>query len=599
MSGVAGRRAALRDGLLFAVAGLLPAIAAVTLGLRAVRNEEAAIRREAAAETEAAAQRAEGSLRGELRDAEARLLAIPAAALPDALGERRRLVASVAPAWSRPALYDARQEPILEGEVVAPAPSVPERSAAACRAAAMVVRKDRAVSVRTLAGCDRARTELGRWLMPIELLGVLGRRADDDAATQLVAWLGHQGALLRSAEQAATREEIVGSHMNDAQKAAALSHLGGVAASSPSAAVAGESARAALRRGAGREGLVRWSGDGALGLVRVTADGSALGFVVDAAAVARALASRADGTAQLRAVEVAPQAGGAPSAIAWLAPGLGVEATLRGGDDLASRTRRSRLGLWAIAGGSAAVALVVAAFLFARVRGARRTSELRTTFAAAVSHELRTPIASIRMLAELLEDDRGGDEDERRETATAIARESRRLGETVSRFLAWSRMSAGQTEVRREEMVLAEVVGDAVDVFVERHPGVEVERALDASVSLAIDAALVQLAVMNLLENARKYAPGGEPYRVVVERSDAGARIAVEDRGPGVPRALRGKIFEAFERGDDRLSRATDGTGIGLALVRAVARAHGGDATVEGGRDGGARFTIVLAGPAG
>lgn len=599
MSGAAGRRAALRDGLLFVVAGVLPAIAAVTLGLRAVRNEEAALRREAVSETDAAAHRAERTILEQIEQGEERLVALAPDALPQETGARRSAVRSLSPSWAEPALFDARQEPVLEGAAPPKDPGqAVARGEGACRAAARAVQREGAMTRAQLEGCDTVRTELGLFVVPMALLAVLAERGDDDAFELLLRWLSRHGERMRPAEEQATREEIDASRMTPDQKKAARAALDGMprAPSRLATALGGDSVRAALRRGPDREGMVRWRGDGTLGAVRVTGDGSAAGFVVDAGAVARALAAADSGSpTEVRVIAAAPGATDAPRAVVWLAPRLGLEARLRGGEDLASRARRSRVVLWGIAGGSAAVAMGVAAVLFARLRAARRTSELRTSFAAAVSHELRTPIASIRMLAELLEDDRGGDEAERKETATAIARESRRLGETVSRLLAWSRMSAGQAEVLRAPAVLAEVVGDAIDVFEERHTEVKVERSLDASVSIAIDAALVQLAVMNLLENARKYAPKGEPYRVVVSPSPGGARIEVEDRGPGVPRAMRGRIFEAFERGDDRLSRATEGTGIGLALVRAVAQAHGGDARVAPGRDGGATFTIELA----
>src|SRR6185436_19039439 len=95
-----------------------------------------------------------------------------------------------------------------------------------------------------------------------------------------------------------------------------------------------------------------------------------------------------------------------------------------------------------------ALAFALAAALFARVRAARRSSELRTDFVSAVSHELRTPIASVRMLAELLEQGRAGPE-EHAEIFEAIARESRRLGETVDRLLGFSRMAAGRYAIDR------------------------------------------------------------------------------------------------------------------------------------------------------
>src|SRR6185369_14807301 len=125
--------------------------------------------------------------------------------------------------------------------------------------------------------------------------------------------------------------------------------------------------------------------------------------------------------------------------------------------------------LVALAAATTIAAFGFAAILFARMRAARRSSELRTDFVSTVSHELRTPIASVRMLAELLEQDRVEPE-ERAEVHEALAREARRLGETVDRLLGFSRMAAGRYVIDRREEGVAAVVAAAVDTFEERNP---------------------------------------------------------------------------------------------------------------------------------
>jgi signal transduction histidine kinase len=121
-------------------------------------------------------------------------------------------------------------------------------------------------------------------------------------------------------------------------------------------------------------------------------------------------------------------------------------------------------------------------------------------------------------------------------------------------------------------------------------------RSLDPEVEASIDANELRLAVDNLLTNARKYAPDGAPYEVTVARDHErnGVTISIADHGPGIPRNAQARIFEPFERVDDRLSRATEGSGIGLSLVRHVARAHGGEVRVDSTPGNGARFTIWL-----
>ncbi|XXT21244.1 HAMP domain-containing sensor histidine kinase [Sorangium sp. So ce429] len=262
----------------------------------------------------------------------------------------------------------------------------------------------------------------------------------------------------------------------------------------------------------------------------------------------------------------------------------------------AARGKRLLVGVGAAA---TALALGLAALLFARMRTARRSSELRTDFVAAVSHELRTPIASVRMLSELLEEGRLAPE-EHREVFEALGRESRRLGETVERRLGFSRMMAGRAAAQRAPARVAEAVAASIDTFEERNPEMpRVERYLDQAAEASIDAGQIQLAVDNLLANALKYAPRAAPYRVRVARERGGVAIAVEDRGPGIARRDQRRIFEPFERADDRLSRAVSGSGIGLSLVRHVARAHGGSARVESEPGRGAAFTLWIPGPPG
>jgi signal transduction histidine kinase len=219
-----------------------------------------------------------------------------------------------------------------------------------------------------------------------------------------------------------------------------------------------------------------------------------------------------------------------------------------------------------------------------------------------VSHELRTPIASVRMLAELLEEDRV-EVGEVREVHEALAREARRLGETVDRLLGFSRLAAGKLVMARERGDVAAPVRAAIAAFRERHPGAELTEDLAADATCEIDAGQIEVVVTNLLENALKYAPKGQPYRVALRASSSraegaprggGAVVSVRDAGPGIARKHHRRIFEPFERVDDRLNAATEGSGIGLSLVRQIARAHGGDAWVESAPGEGATFFVRI-----
>ncbi|MEQ9318230.1 MAG: HAMP domain-containing sensor histidine kinase, partial [Polyangiaceae bacterium] len=257
--------------------------------------------------------------------------------------------------------------------------------------------------------------------------------------------------------------------------------------------------------------------------------------------------------------------------------------------------RRSKLVLGGVALGAGLLAVALAALLFSRMRRARQVSALRTDFVAAVSHELRTPIASVRMLAELLAEDRVEPED-RDEVHEALAREAKRLGATVDRLLGFSRMEAGRSRVDRRTTDLCVLVQDAITTFEGRFPEASpVTRRLPADGLVAsVDGEGLSMIVDNLLGNARKYAPDGRPYEVSLRRHDGGVELRVVDHGPGIAKRHQRRVFRPFERADDRLSEATEGSGIGLSLVQHVARAHGGRAWVESELGEGAAFVVWL-----
>ncbi len=236
----------------------------------------------------------------------------------------------------------------------------------------------------------------------------------------------------------------------------------------------------------------------------------------------------------------------------------------------------------------------------------RRVSSLKSEFVANVSHELKTPLALVRMFAEMLQSGRIGSETKRQEYLDIIVRESERLSALIENVLDFARLERGRDSYELVEGDVGEAVARAVNVYRYRAEREGVALALDVAPDLPrvhIDERAIQLAVINLVDNALKYAPEGK--RIVVRaRASAtggGVRVDVVDEGPGVPPEDRQRIFDRFVRLPAALAAKIEsgkapvrGSGIGLALVRHIAESHGGRAWVEGNGKAGSIFSFTV-----
>ena len=204
---------------------------------------------------------------------------------------------------------------------------------------------------------------------------------------------------------------------------------------------------------------------------------------------------------------------------------------------------------------------------------------------ASASHELRSPMARLRVALELLAEGEAPP-DRRGALLDQAAADVVELDGLVEDLLLVGRLGADEDAARRRvDLDLLVLAAEEAARF-----GVEVG---GAPTPMAGDERALRRLVRNLLENARKYA-GGEGVEVtVMPRGDA-AQLVVADRGPGVPLEDRERIFEAFHRASGHREGADGGVGLGLALVREIARAHGGAASVTARDGGGCRFVIDL-----
>jgi signal transduction histidine kinase len=228
----------------------------------------------------------------------------------------------------------------------------------------------------------------------------------------------------------------------------------------------------------------------------------------------------------------------------------------------------------------------------------RELEALKTQFFANVSHELRTPLALILGPTEKLLDAAGLTEEQRADLRT-VQRNARHLLREVDDLLEVSRLEAGRTEVERSPVDLAATVRDSVEGFrsVARERGFHLRLETPTRLVASLDPSRVLRIVLNLLSNAFKFTPDQGTVRVSLREAEgqpARAVLEVADSGPGIPEPQREAVFERFRQLDVGNTRRFGGVGIGLALARDLARAHGGDLTVGTAPEGGALFRCEL-----
>ena len=277
-------------------------------------------------------------------------------------------------------------------------------------------------------------------------------------------------------------------------------------------------------------------------------------------------------------------------------------------EELASRVQNRRLLEITMVSLSAIVIVAGAIAMVLVAEKERRVSALKSEFVANVSHELKTPLALVRMFAEMLQSGRVQSDAKRQEYLDIIVRESERLSALIENVLDFARLERGRGSYEFTEGDVGDAVTRAANVLRYRSEREGVSLVVDVAPDLPrarIDERAIQLAVINLVDNALKYAPGtGEiVVRATRDAGEGTVRVDVVDRGPGVPAEDRIRIFERFVRlpgASAGKGEATPvrGSGIGLALVKHIAESHGGRAWVESdATKGGSTFSFSI--PAG
>jgi two-component system phosphate regulon sensor histidine kinase PhoR len=214
----------------------------------------------------------------------------------------------------------------------------------------------------------------------------------------------------------------------------------------------------------------------------------------------------------------------------------------------------------------------------------RRASRMKSDFIANVSHELKTPLSLIRMFGEMVATGRHKGEEAAREYGGIITRESERLSHLIDNVLDFSRLERGKASYHFAEGNLADVVERALDVSRYRLEREKMKLVVDIASDLPfvrMDENEMTLVVLNLVDNAIKHAVDGGKVHVSVSRAPGFVMLGVRDFGPGIAREEHPRVFERFYRSQNTRERNVRGSGIGLALVKHIAEAHGGRVTVQ------------------
>ncbi|MBS1114273.1 MAG: kdpD [Nitrospirae bacterium] len=224
------------------------------------------------------------------------------------------------------------------------------------------------------------------------------------------------------------------------------------------------------------------------------------------------------------------------------------------------------------------------------------TETLRNTMLSSVSHDLRTPLAAITGAAStLLQQDVVLDQFNRRELLQTIYEESDHLNQLIRNVLDMTRLESKAITVKKEWQPLEEIIGVVLNRLSDRLRGRSLSAKLPEDLPLILfDPLLIEQVLMNLFDNALKYAPEGTPIELSATVMGNEVLVEIADRGPGIPPGSEERIFEKFVRG----SATGGGIGLGLAICRAIIAAHEGRIWAEDRPGGGAifRFTLPLEG---
>ncbi len=224
---------------------------------------------------------------------------------------------------------------------------------------------------------------------------------------------------------------------------------------------------------------------------------------------------------------------------------------------------------------------------------AKRNEVFKSSLLDGLAHDLKTPLTAIRTCVTRLITLPPRTEEVRQELLNIIDQESERLQHSIGEAIELARIESQELHLHREPASFADLARTAVEETRDENAG-RYSIHVPPDLKLDIDAGLVRRALMQLLENARKYAPPDSPIQIQARISEGSATISVMDRGPGIGSDELERVFEKFYRGRRGTSNAVEGTGMGLAIAKAIIEAHGGRIRAERRQGGGTTISLTL-----
>jgi len=228
----------------------------------------------------------------------------------------------------------------------------------------------------------------------------------------------------------------------------------------------------------------------------------------------------------------------------------------------------------------------------------RQIDKAKTEFVSLASHQLRTPLTSVSWFTEmLLNKDVGTLNEKQKEYLSEIYIGNRRMIDLVDDILNTSRIDMGTLLVDPKTVNLPEIAQSVLDELAPllQDKKMEVKRDFEADLpEIKADSELIRIVLQNLLSNSLKYTPSGGSIAIGIKRHNSQVLIEVSDSGYGIPEKQKSRIFTKMFRADNIRSKDTDGTGLGLYIVRAIVKQHGGRIWFESEENRGTKFYVSL-----